>query len=132
MWCHRPNDNVQSATLAWSKPHAYWIKCKVDCALFKVDEKFGVSISFRYSLGHLMQAHSMVTILLNNSSYVNEQGNLLSNCSICFRDSLGHLMQAHSMVFPFVISAAEYEVTALQEALQIALELCLNRDFTHI
>jgi len=88
MWCHCPNDDVQSATLAWSKPHAYWIKCNVDCALFKVDGKFGV-------------------------------------ISIGFRDSLGHLMQARSMVFPFVITAAKCEVTALQEAFQIALELSL-------
>jgi len=59
-WCNRPNDNVQSATLVWSKPPTDWIKCNVDCALFEVEGKFGVGICFRDSLGQLIQAHSMV------------------------------------------------------------------------
>ena len=89
MWCHRLNDDVESATSVWYKPHADWIKCNVDCALFETEGKFGVGIFFR--------------------------------------DILGHLLQANSMVFPFVTTAAECEATALQQAFQIALYLCLNR-----
>jgi len=89
MWCNRPNDTMQSATLGWSKPQADWIKCNVDCAIFETEGKFGVGI--------------------------------------CFRDSLGHLIQAQSMVFPSTSTAVEGEVTALQQALQIALNLGLNR-----
>jgi len=46
---------------------------------------------------------------------------------ICFRDNLGHLIQVNSMVFPFVTTATECEATALQQSLQIALDLGLNR-----
>jgi hypothetical protein len=88
MWCNRPNDTMQSATPGWTKPQADWIKCNVDCALFEAEGKFGVGI--------------------------------------CFRDSLGHLIQAHSMVFPSISTAAEGEASALQQALQIALDLGLN------
>ena len=60
MWCHRLNDDARSATPAWSKPQLDWIKCNIDCALFEDDGKFVVGISFRDSLGHLIQAHCMV------------------------------------------------------------------------
>jgi ribonuclease HI len=46
---------------------------------------------------------------------------------ICFQNNLGHLIQAHSMVFPSISTAAKGEATALQQALQIALDLGLNR-----
>jgi hypothetical protein len=46
MWCHRLNDDVESATPVWSKPQIDWIKCNVDCALFEVEGKFGVGICF--------------------------------------------------------------------------------------
>jgi len=46
---------------------------------------------------------------------------------ICFRDSLGQLIQAHSMVFPSIPTAAECEATAIQQTLQISLDLGLNR-----
>ena len=46
---------------------------------------------------------------------------------ICFRDNLEHLIQANSMVFPFVITATKCKATALRQALQIALDLGLNR-----
>jgi len=45
---------------------------------------------------------------------------------ICFRDSLGHLIEVDSMVFSSVTTAFECEATALQDALQIALDLGLN------
>jgi len=89
MWCNRPSDTLQPATPRWSKLQADWIKCNVDCALFKAEGKFGVGI--------------------------------------CFLDSLGHLIQAHSMVFSSISTAVEGEATALQQALQIALDLGLNR-----
>jgi len=59
MWCHRLNDDVQSATPVWSKPWADWIKCNFDCALFKTEGKF-IGICFRDIFGHLIQANSMV------------------------------------------------------------------------
>jgi len=46
---------------------------------------------------------------------------------ICFRDNLGRLLQAHSMTFPYVATAAECEATALQQAIQIALDKGFNR-----
>jgi ribonuclease HI len=89
MWCHCLNDDVQSTTPAWSKPHADWIKCNVDYAFFEAEGKFGVGI--------------------------------------CFRDNLGHLIQANSMVFPSVTTTVECEANALQQTLQIALDLGLNQ-----
>jgi len=89
MWCYRLNDDVQSATPFWSKPQVDWIKCNIDCALFKAEGKFGVDI--------------------------------------CFRDNLGHLIQGNSMVFLYVTTAPKCEATALQQALQIALDLGLNQ-----
>ncbi|KAK2415048.1 two-component response regulator ARR10 [Trifolium repens] len=40
---------------------------------------------------------------------------------ICFRDSSGSLVQAHTMVFPFDVTAAECEATALKYALLFAM-----------
>lgn len=43
------------------------------------------------------------------------------------RDSVGYLIQTHSMVFTFVTTTVECEATALQQTLQIALDINLNR-----
>ncbi|PNX80526.1 eukaryotic translation initiation factor 3 subunit c [Trifolium pratense] len=40
---------------------------------------------------------------------------------ICFRDSLGSFVQAHTMIFPFVVTTAECEATAIKHALALAL-----------
>ncbi|GAU50981.1 hypothetical protein TSUD_238540 [Trifolium subterraneum] len=40
---------------------------------------------------------------------------------ICFRDSLGSFVQANTMIFPFVVTAAECEATAMKHALALAL-----------
>jgi ribonuclease HI len=46
---------------------------------------------------------------------------------ICFRDNLGHLLQDHSLTFPYVATTAKCVATALQQAIQIALDKGLNR-----
>jgi len=47
--------------------------------------------------------------------------------SVCFRDSLGHFIQAHSMILPSISTATKGKVTILQQDLQIALNLGLDR-----
>jgi len=42
--------------------------------------------------------------------------------SICLCDSLGRLLQAHYMTFPYIATTTECEATALQQAIQIALD----------
>ncbi|KAK2439486.1 two-component response regulator ARR10 [Trifolium repens] len=40
---------------------------------------------------------------------------------ICFRDSMGSFVQAHTMIFPFIVTPAECEATAMMHALKLAL-----------
>ncbi|KAK2454436.1 hypothetical protein QL285_001995 [Trifolium repens] len=47
---------------------------------------------------------------------------------ICFRDNMGSFVQTHTMIFPFVVTAAECEATAMMHALKLAL----SNDFERV
>jgi hypothetical protein len=55
-------------TLAWWKSSPNGMKWNVDCVIFLMEGRFGIWICFRDSLGHLVEAHTMIFLFISNGA----------------------------------------------------------------